>query len=645
MPISSHQRSTRPGCPGRPSASVVLLLVASALLLATAAGAATYYLSPGGSDSNSGLSPSSPWATVRKANSTLRAGDVCFLANGSYGDEINPSASGTSTNRLSYVGNLASPGAVVVGGLSLSTSWISVKGVKANGGLTINTPAQYDSVAWSVLDGWLGMYAAKHCMVAHNTANGQILFAANNGNPCYDHGVKDPACFANCEFDTLRGNVLNIGNILPGDRAFTMRSYTQNCLLDSNHVTATMTPGGPLPDDSGVLLMSYNSYYNTFRDNRWEVEATGPHPQGNWRVHTLRDSTSYCSFIRDTILAGVKSGYDIHDLIADSGNWPGSTGHSLWDQCFYKFGGGNFYWQDYCKNNTIQNSVIASNTGFVLYGGGTVSSVFRHNTLYGNGQIIRFDGVISGTTEMTSNIIYTRSAGGPGDSGGELNWLRNTSSIVSDNNLFFTPSYTSSPGDRSIMWCCYTGSRPGAGQPWNRATGQDGNSRYGSPLFADSSFANLDPALRAGSAAIGAGAGGSDAGAVPFGPDAIAPSTVSTLDTLRVNNTSLVLTWVAPGDDGTAGRAQAYDLRWSNAPISAANFASATPVSPQPAPASGGTAQSYLVQSLTPGTSYYFAIKAVDEAGNWSGLSNVAHATTTLADVQPPAAIRDLGAQ
>jgi hypothetical protein len=83
------------------------------------------------------------------------------------------------------------------------------------------------------------------------------------------------------------------------------------------------------------------------------------------------------------------------------------------------------------------------------------------------------------------------------------------------------------------------------------------------------------------------------------------------------------LTWTAPGDDGDTGTASSYLVRYSGAAITEANWASATPVTTGvPAPASAGTSQSMTVTGLTPGQTYYFAVKAQDEAGNTSAISN-----------------------
>ena len=105
------------------------------------------------------------------------------------------------------------------------------------------------------------------------------------------------------------------------------------------------------------------------------------------------------------------------------------------------------------------------------------------------------------------------------------------------------------------------------------------------------------------------------------------------------NGTTATLQWTAPGDDGEDGQAFRYDLRYSLKPISAENFMYATPVSGLPRPARSGTHQSVTVAGLAANTEYYFALKSVDDAGNWSGLSNVAirsGSSSTSAPLPPP---------
>ena len=98
---------------------------------------------------------------------------------------------------------------------------------------------------------------------------------------------------------------------------------------------------------------------------------------------------------------------------------------------------------------------------------------------------------------------------------------------------------------------------------------------------------------------------------------------------------SVTLRWTAPGDDGLVGRAVAYDLRYSPAPITAANFPLATAVPGLPAPQPAGSPETFTLTNLVTGAGYYFAIRTVDEAQNWSPLSNVGYyaiATTGVSD-------------
>ena len=105
---------------------------------------------------------------------------------------------------------------------------------------------------------------------------------------------------------------------------------------------------------------------------------------------------------------------------------------------------------------------------------------------------------------------------------------------------------------------------------------------------------------------------------------------------------SVTLRWTAPGDDGTVGTAAQYDIRYSTSAITNNNFNSATQATGEPAPKVAGSSEAFTLNNLAANTTYYFAIKAADEASNWSGLSNVVNVTT--GDETAPAAIADLTA-
>jgi hypothetical protein len=101
---------------------------------------------------------------------------------------------------------------------------------------------------------------------------------------------------------------------------------------------------------------------------------------------------------------------------------------------------------------------------------------------------------------------------------------------------------------------------------------------------------------------------------------------------------SVNLAWTAPGDDGTTGTATSYLVRYSTSAISnETTWNAATPVtSGIPTPAAATTAQSMTVTGLTPGNTYYFAVRAQDEVPNLGGLSNSPSAQAKSATTATP---------
>jgi chitodextrinase len=112
-------------------------------------------------------------------------------------------------------------------------------------------------------------------------------------------------------------------------------------------------------------------------------------------------------------------------------------------------------------------------------------------------------------------------------------------------------------------------------------------------------------------------------------PDVTPPAAVGDLAIGQVGPRSVELTWTAPGDDGATGRASQYDVRYATSVIAnEADFAAASQAIGEPTPRTAGSAESFVVTGLAPGTTYWFAIKASDEVPNTSALSNVASTTT-----------------
>lgn len=90
------------------------------------------------------------------------------------------------------------------------------------------------------------------------------------------------------------------------------------------------------------------------------------------------------------------------------------------------------------------------------------------------------------------------------------------------------------------------------------------------------------------------------------------------------------LSWTATGDDAYDGIVTGYEIRYSRNPISVANFAQASLYANPPNPLPAGSYQSRVIGGLQPGEEYFFAVKAYDDAGNYSLMSNVASAVSQL---------------
>jgi hypothetical protein len=135
--------------------------------------------------------------------------------------------------------------------------------------------------------------------------------------------------------------------------------------------------------------------------------------------------------------------------------------------------------------------------------------------------------------------------------------------------------------------------------------------------------------------------------------DATPPEAVTTLSALTwTSQGEIKLSWTAPGDDGWNNDfdpGSEFDVRYSTTAsespaISTTTFANASSVSefsPIPTPVTALWSYDMVVTGLTPGVTYYFAIKTRDEVPNWSGLSNGA-TTWAKQDTTPPGAITDL---
>jgi hypothetical protein len=115
---------------------------------------------------------------------------------------------------------------------------------------------------------------------------------------------------------------------------------------------------------------------------------------------------------------------------------------------------------------------------------------------------------------------------------------------------------------------------------------------------------------------------------LPQPGDQTPPATIADLTVERLPGNNLKLLWTATGNDGTAGKAYRYDIRYSGLPITNQSvYLTANQILTLPYPAESGETDSLIINlaNLTVNASadsVWFAIKASDEMQNWSGLSN-----------------------
>ena len=108
-------------------------------------------------------------------------------------------------------------------------------------------------------------------------------------------------------------------------------------------------------------------------------------------------------------------------------------------------------------------------------------------------------------------------------------------------------------------------------------------------------------------------------------------SAISTADS------TVTLRWIAPGDDCDRGTAAQYKIRYALTNYTGDGWwdTLSIPVDYPAQPRVAGTAESLIVNALISESTYYFALKAADEAGNWSNISNIAAVVPTFPPPPP----------
>ncbi|TFG04954.1 hypothetical protein EU538_11805, partial [Candidatus Thorarchaeota archaeon] len=123
--------------------------------------------------------------------------------------------------------------------------------------------------------------------------------------------------------------------------------------------------------------------------------------------------------------------------------------------------------------------------------------------------------------------------------------------------------------------------------------------------------------------------------------EGVRPGAPTDLVVTSVTQTTVTLSWTAPGDNGTVGTAAGYIIKYSTSgQITSENWMNATEYMQDWTPLEAGETESHTLSDLAPDTTYWFAIMAYDDIPNYGELSESVLETTL--EAVPPAMIGDL---
>jgi len=110
---------------------------------------------------------------------------------------------------------------------------------------------------------------------------------------------------------------------------------------------------------------------------------------------------------------------------------------------------------------------------------------------------------------------------------------------------------------------------------------------------------------------------------------ALSAASVASPAHAQTNSLAVTLLWTATGDNGLVGQAAKYDLRYTALTVSGTDTLSwwskaAVIDMTAHVPPPSGKRDSCVVSGLVLGKKYYAILRIADQAGNWSGFSNVA---------------------
>jgi parallel beta-helix repeat protein len=186
---------------------MTLITALTFLMMCSASWAATYYIDgTNGNDAKSGFQ-STPWKTIGKANSTLRAGDTVYIKKGTYKETIRPKNTGQKGNSITY--SKFGPGEVIISNVSIAVD-LHDRSYIVIDGLTIKNTNNY----WFDMEENANYCVIKNCYMETDRGRG-IFMRASHYNKIQNNTLRglckpsDLISMRRCTYNLIEGNDLS----------------------------------------------------------------------------------------------------------------------------------------------------------------------------------------------------------------------------------------------------------------------------------------------------------------------------------------------------------------------------------------------------------------------------------------------------
>lgn len=477
------------------------------------------YVTTTGAGSHAGTSLANAW-TMAEANAQAVAGDIVQVYPGNYPTAINPTNDGDASARITYKGPVSGDSSVVVPGIVLSRSNLTVKWLKSSAAVTGTGLTESDSLIGvvvrssgailtftgdldnMVLSGVTGSSSATGD-AARITLSSSLLTVSLSVIPADESDFMDRLTMTDCSFYYTGGGT----SASVGSPAFVMRYVRNPAFTRCRFLNRALDANNP-----GASAAFQFVQFPAFTDCAWRTYCT--EADGNQAgSFVLSDSTHSWACVRDTmeLLAGAPAttngSGDCYTLLSSQNVWAsGADNH--FSACVFKnqrrqgvslrYGSSGYQFIGCTIVSTTEEALRLGTDAFSTTPMGPNLLVI-HNTIASiNGPRAIFGGVQTANSGciISQNIYYAGGATSICSSSNAVEgWLYAGSATTKDSCLVFDPLGTAARGLYKYGTGCST--------PGTAADTIETHGRWGTPAFADSAFLTFDGTLTNGSYAAG----------------------------------------------------------------------------------------------------------------------------------------------